>query len=89
MTQSISSPADRKKIKDALQEISNAMTRIAAERDFIKETVKEVSSNFQLPKKHINKMARIYHKQNFQITQQETEELESLYITIVDSQASV
>lgn len=85
MTQSISSPADRKKIKDALQEISDSMTRISAERDFIKETVKDIASTFQLPKKHINKMARIYHKQNFQITQQETEELESLYITIVDN----
>lgn len=89
MTQSISSPADRKKIKDALQEISDSMTRISAERDFIKETVKDIASTFQLPKKHINKMARIYHKQNFQITQQETEELESLYITIVDNSTAV
>jgi hypothetical protein len=86
MTQTISSPADRKKIKDALQEISDSMTRVAAERDLIKDIVKDVSDNFQLPKKYINKMARIYHKQNFQVTQQETEELESLYITIVDNQ---
>lgn len=84
--QQISSPADRKKIKDALQEISDSMTRAEAERDLIKNIVKDVSDNFKLPKKYINKMARIYHKQNFQITQQETEELESLYITIVDTQ---
>lgn len=84
MTQ-ISNPADRKKIKDALQEISDSMTRIQAERDLIKDIVKDVSDNYQLPKKHINKMARIYHKQNFQITQQEQDELESLYITIVDN----
>lgn len=84
--QTISSPADRKKIKDALQEISNSMTRVEAERDLIKSIVKDISDNHELPKKYINKMARIYHKQNFQITQQETEELESLYMTIVDSQ---
>lgn len=84
MTQ-ISNPADRKKIKDALQEISDSMTRIQAERDLIKDIVKDVSDNYQLPKKHINKMARIFHKQNFQITQQEQDELESLYITIVDN----
>lgn len=84
MTTQISSPADRKKIKDALQEISDSMTRIQAERDLIKDIVKEVSDTHQLPKKYINKMARIYHKQNFQITQQEQDELESLYITIVN-----
>ena len=84
--QTISSPADRKKIKDALQEISNSMTRVEAERDLIKSIVKDISDNHELPKKYINKMARSYHKQNFQITQQETEELESLYMTIVDSQ---
>lgn len=81
----ISNPEDRKKIKNALQEISDSLTRMEAERDLIKDIVKDVSDNYQLPKKYINKMARIYHKQNFQITQQETEELESLYITVVDA----
>lgn len=86
MTQ-ISNPVDRKKIKDALQEISDSMTRIEAERDLIKDIVNDVNDNFKLPKKYINKMARIYHKQNFAKEQQETDELESLYLTIVDSQA--
>ena len=81
----ISSPADRKKIKDALVEISDSMLRISAERDLIKDIVKDISDNHKLPKKYINKMARIFHKQNFAITQQETDELESLYITIVDN----
>ena len=61
----ISNPADRKKIKDALQEISDAMTRIAAEKDLIKEIVADVSDNFQMEKKTVNKMARVYHKQYF------------------------
>lgn len=87
MTQ-ISNPVDRKKIKDALQEISDSMTRIEAERDLIKDIVNDVNDNFKLPKKYINKMARIYHKQNFAKEQQETDELESLYITIVDNQQS-
>jgi hypothetical protein len=33
----LSNPADRKKIREALQEISNSMTRIEGERDYIKE----------------------------------------------------
>lgn len=86
MTNQISNPADRKKIKDALQEISDSMTRMEAERDLIKDIVNDVNDNFKLPKKYVNKMARIYHKQNFAKEQQETDELESLYITIVDTQ---
>ena len=42
MTQ-ISSPSDRQKIKKLLSEVSDSMTRIAAERDLIKETIKEMS----------------------------------------------
>ena len=33
----ISNDVDRKKFKDALQEISNSFTRVAAEKDLIKE----------------------------------------------------
>ena len=84
MSTQISNPEDRKKIKNALQEISDSMTRMEAERDLIKDIIQDVSDNHKLPKKYISKMARIYHKQNFQITQQETEELESLYITVVN-----
>jgi hypothetical protein len=86
MTQQISSPADRKKIKDALVEISDSMTRMEAERDLIKDIVKDVSDNYQLSKKQISRMAKIYHKQNFIMEQQEMDELETLYITIVDDQ---
>ena len=82
----ISNPADRKKIKDALQEISDAMTRIAAEKDIIKEIVADVSDNFQMEKKTVNKMARVYHKQNFINEQQAFDEFETLYTNIVEAQ---
>jgi hypothetical protein len=81
----ISSPADRTKIKKMLDEISNSMTRIAAERDLIKETVSELSKEFELPKKYLNRMAKVYHKQNFQIEQANHEEFEDLYTSIVES----
>ena len=61
----ISSPVDRKKIRDALEEASACMLRISAERDLIKEIAKEVSENFEIPKKQVNKMIRVYHKQSF------------------------
>ena len=75
----ISSPVDRKKIRDALQEASNSMTRISAERDLIKEIAKEISDNYQLPKKQVSKMIRVYHKQNFTEEQAAASEFETLY----------
>jgi hypothetical protein len=84
MTQ-ISSPADRAKIKKMLGEISNSYTRIAAERDLIKETISEMSQEFNLPKKTLNKMAKVYHKQNFHVEQADNEEFEDLYTTIVET----
>jgi aspartokinase len=86
MTQSVSSPVDRDKIKKMLAEISGSMTRVEAERDYIKESVKEMSAEFQLSKKTLNKMARVYHKQNFNEEVASHEEFEDLYETIVQGQ---
>lgn len=80
-----SSPEDRKKIRGALEEISNSLTRIEAERDLIRETIKEMSDQFQLPKKTLNKMAKVYHKQNFNQEVAEHEEFESLYEEITQA----
>jgi aspartokinase len=84
MTQ-ISNPADRVKIKKMLTEVSNSMTRIEAERDLIKETIKEMSQEFNLSKRHLNRMAKVYHKQNFSREQEEHSEFEDLYTSIVES----
>ena len=81
----ISNPADRKKIRDALQEISNSMTRISAERDLIKEIKTDLHEEFKetLTKKQIGKMARVYHKQNFNEELAEASQFEALYEEVV------
>lgn len=84
MTQ-ISSLADRAKIKKMLGEISNSLTRVAAERDLIKETISEMSKEFNLSKRQLNRMAKVYHKQNFLREQEEHSEFEDLYTSIVES----
>jgi hypothetical protein len=78
----VTSPVDKKKILDAVREISNSMTRIEAERDLIKETVKEVSDSFQIPRKVVNKIAKTYHKQNLTQEVQEHEEFVELYDSV-------
>ena len=66
-------------------EVSDSMTRISAERDLIKETIKEMSQEFNLSKRQLNRMAKVYHKQNFTREQEEHSEFEDLYTSIVES----
>jgi hypothetical protein len=79
----MSNPVDRKKVVDALTEISNSMTRIAAERDLIKEIINEKSEEFQLDKKIFRRMAKVFHKDSFSEEVAESSEFEVLYENIV------
>jgi ssDNA-specific exonuclease RecJ len=79
----VSNPADREKIKKMLAEISGSMTRMEAERDLVRETIKDMSKQFNLPVKTLNRMAKVYHKQNYSQEIAEHEEFEELYETII------
>jgi hypothetical protein len=74
-----SNEADRKKFFGAIQEISNSMLRIEAERDLIRETIKEKSDEFKIAKKVISKIAKTYHKQNLATVEADHEEFVELY----------
>jgi len=82
-----SSPEDRRAIKNALQEISNSLTRIEGERDLIKDILQTVQDNQNIPKKYVRKLAKIYHKQNYNEVQQEQDDLETLYETVAGQTA--
>ena len=74
-----SSPKDLARIKGAMQEVSNSFTRMEAERSFIREAINELSDEVDIPKKILNKMSRVFHKQNMAEIIGELEDLESLY----------
>lgn len=79
----ISSETDRKKLLDAIKECSNSLTRMEGERDYIKEAVTQVAKDLQLPKRLVNKMVKVYHKQNYDEEVATHEQFETLYETIV------
>lgn len=81
-----SSLEDRKKIRGALEEISNSLTRIESERSLIKEILQDVEDKFELPKKYTRKVAKIFHKQNFAEVKTEQEDLETIYETVTGPQ---
>jgi len=77
-----SSPEDKKKIRQAMDEISNSMTRMESEREHISEIKKKLKEDFQLPPKVINRMAKVHHKRNFTEEQASNEDFEILYETV-------
>ena len=74
-----SSDADRKVIKDAMTELSNSMVRIESEKSFIKEAIDDLNDKVGIDKKHLRKLATIYHKQTLAQVTGEVEDLEALY----------
>lgn len=79
----LNNPEDRKKILNCIKEISNSMARVEGERTFQKEAVEAAADDTTVEKKYISAMAKMYHKQNFAAVQQEKEELEELYESVV------
>jgi hypothetical protein len=72
-------PEQKKDLQKAVQEISDSMTRMEAERDLIKEIVKDQSDQLQIPKKVISKIAKTFHKQNLAQEVADHEEFVELY----------
>jgi hypothetical protein len=69
-------------LKSCLQEGSNSLVRIEAERDNIKEIVTRMASEFELPRRLSRKLIRVYHKRNLEEEQAEQQELADTYETI-------
>jgi uncharacterized protein YukE len=80
-----SSPTDRKAILDCMKEISASMTRMEGEREYIREAIKEICDKQTLSKKTFRRMAKVYHKQNFNLELEEHEEFENMYQAITNT----
>ena len=86
MSFNVTNAADKKKIKDALFEISGSLTRIEAERELIKDIINDLADNFEMNKKTVRKIAKAYHKQNFTQEVADSEEFQELYQSILDAE---
>jgi hypothetical protein len=61
------------------------MIRIKSEREFIKEAIEEAAEKFQMNKKILRKMSKVYHNNSFTDEIMEMEEFQTLYESIVIS----
>lgn len=78
-----SSPADRKAIADGIKEISNSLTRIEGERAYIKESFEALSEKFGVDKKYLRRMARDFHKDQFEKVTEEDAQYSDLFEAIL------
>lgn len=67
------------RLKGCLQEISNSMTRMEAERENITAIVKRMADEFELNKKVSRKLAKIFHKRNIEEERGDFEEIANTY----------
>lgn len=78
-----SNPADRKKIKDAVIEISGAMQFIEDKKSYIKDVLTNMNEQFKIPKKVLSKMAKTYHNDEYSEVINEAQEFETMYELIM------
>lgn len=78
----VNNPKDRETILNAVKEWSNSATRASAEKDLQKTIIADLADKVDVEKKYLNKLATMYHNQNFAQFQQEREEIEELYESI-------
>jgi len=78
------SPEELKMVVDAIETINNSMTRVAAERDLVKDTVNKIHEETGFPKKLLRRIARTHYNRSFEMDLQENRDFESTYETITN-----
>jgi len=77
--------AGKKALKDFCTEMSSSMFRAEAERELQREAIKDFADKYEIDKKILRKMARVYHKQNFFTTVEEQNEFETVYKQVFET----
>ena len=79
----LSNPADRDKLLNVIRECSGSMTRMDGEKDFVRESIKNICKELDLPKRLVQRMVKVYHKQNYDEEVAVHEQFETLYQSVV------
>lgn len=71
--------SQKTELKNAIREMNDSMTRAAAERDFQKETLINISDKTGVDKKILRRMAKVYFRSNYAEEQEENRQFEEFY----------
>lgn len=80
-----STQEDQERLRKALDEICNSMTRMDAERDHIKNILADMKERYDIPPKYLRRVARVQHKANYVQETQDNEVFEELHETLYKS----
>jgi hypothetical protein len=72
-------PKDLERMSRLIQDATDCMMRIAAEKEAIKDIVELIHEDFELPKKYANKIIRTKFKGDFDKSETEFEDFVELY----------
>ena len=72
-----------KTLKNGMKELSDVFTMQESQREVVKEIINGVHEELNIPKKIIRKMAKTYHKRNYDEVVAEQEEFEALFSSII------
>lgn len=73
------SDEELKVLRSSVEQLSDVMTMMEAQRDTQKEIINEVYDKLKIPKKIIRRIAKTYHKRTFEEESTENTEFEALY----------
>jgi predicted solute-binding protein len=74
---------EKKQVRDAVLEMNDSMTRVAAERDLQKEILNRIAEELGLDKKLVRRMAKVYFKSNYMEEVEENKNFEDFYNGVV------
>jgi hypothetical protein len=69
----------KKVLRDLCGELSASMSRAEGERDFQKEAISDFAERYEVDKKIVKQVAKIYHRQNYHAISSEHHVLHKCY----------
>lgn len=78
------SSTDKQKLKNAISEMNDSMTRAAAERELQKEILTKIVDELGLDKKLVRRMAKAYFKSNFTDEVEDNRAFEEFYDVVLN-----
>lgn len=78
-------PEDKQRLKKALDEINDSMTRKAAESELVKEIVNKLHEDLGLNKRLIRRLAKTHYNRDFDMEVAENKDFEEVYEYVAGS----
>lgn len=79
-------PLDRNKLKNAISELNDSMTRVASEQDLQKDVLSTITDELGIDKKLVKKIAKTYYKSSFNHDCEANKSFEEFYTVLLTTQ---